>query len=193
MARYVALLRGVNVGGSNIIRMAELKAAFERQGFEHVVTYINSGNLLFDSETTDEAALRAALEERIAADFGLSVPVFVISANDLREAVSHAPAWWNDTPDKSTRHETFFVIPPMTAAELFSRVGEINPEIEKAAHCGRVIFWSVQMAAYTRARWSRITKDKALYAAITVRNANTALKLADIAGGDAGYGQNVRV
>ena len=182
MARYIALLRGINVGGSNIIKMADLKAAFERQGFENVVTYINSGNLLFDSALSDEGDLKAALEERIMADFGLSVMVCVISAADLREAISHAPEWWNDPPGPSMRHDAFFVIPPMTAAELFRRVGEVNPEIEKAAHYGRVIFWSAPMATFSRSRWSKITKNKPLYAAITVRNANTARKLAELAG-----------
>ena len=54
MTRYIALLRGINVGGKNIIKMADLKAAFERQGFGNVVTYINSGNILFDSKDDDE-------------------------------------------------------------------------------------------------------------------------------------------
>ena len=54
MTRYIALLRGINVGGKNIIKMADLTAAFERQGFGNVVTYINSGNVLFDSKDDDE-------------------------------------------------------------------------------------------------------------------------------------------
>lgn len=55
--RYVALPRGINVTGSNMIKMSELKAAFEALGFKNVVTYINSGNLAFDTKKTSEATL----------------------------------------------------------------------------------------------------------------------------------------
>ena len=52
MTRYIALLHGVNVGGNNIIKMSDLKIAFAHRGFDNVVTYINSGNILFDTELT---------------------------------------------------------------------------------------------------------------------------------------------
>ena len=55
MSKYIALLRGINVGGNNMIKMADLKAAFERRGFQRVSTYINSGNVLFDSELDENA------------------------------------------------------------------------------------------------------------------------------------------
>jgi len=88
--RQIALLRGINVGGKNIIKMADLKSAFERRGFQNVVTYINSGNILFDGEQ-DETAAKAACEKLIAEDFGLDIPVCVISAAGLIEALAHAP------------------------------------------------------------------------------------------------------
>ena len=56
MAQYVALLRGINVGGNNLIKMADLKACFEAQGFGNVATYIQSGNVLFTSDDTDNDA-----------------------------------------------------------------------------------------------------------------------------------------
>ena len=156
--------------------MADLKSSFERQGFGSVLTYINSGNVIFMSKITDETVLKTACEKRISADFGLDITVCVISAADLREALAHAPAWWNEAPD--AKHDAFFVIPPMTAAEICAHVGEARAEYEKACYYGRVIFWSAPMATFSRTRWSKITKDKAIYGAVTVRNANTALKLA---------------
>lgn len=57
MKRFVALLRGINVGGNNIIKMADLKTCFEEMGFANVVTYIQSGNVLFDSNETDQLKL----------------------------------------------------------------------------------------------------------------------------------------
>jgi len=181
MTKYIALLRGINVGGNNKIVMADLRAAFARQGFRNVTTYINSGNIIFDSDSTDETDLKAACERRIVTDFGLDIAVCVISAADLSEALEQAPAWWNQEPN--TRHDAFFVIPPMTAAELCAYVGKVKEEYEKADHYGKVIFWSAPMATFSRTRWSKISKDKAMYRAITVRNANTTLKLAELTGG----------
>jgi len=175
---FIALLRGINVGGKNKINMAELRAAFERQGFQEVETYINSGNVIFKSDL-DESATRALCEQLIAEDFGLTIPVCVISATDLKETLANAPEWWSKTPD--TRHDAFFTLPPMTAEEICAHVGAVKEEYEKVSFHGRVIFWSAPMATYSRTRWSKISKDKTMYNAITVRNANTAIKLSELA------------
>jgi len=177
MTCYVALLRGINVGGKNIVPMPELKLAFERQGFHRVITYINSGNVIFESDL-EESAVKMACDVLMAENFSLDIPVFVLSAPDLAEALAHAPEWWNKEPD--TRDDAFFVIPPMTAAEICAHVGAVKEEYEKVAYHGSVIFWSAPMATFSRTRWSKITKDKAMYRAITVRGAKTALKLQEL-------------
>lgn len=178
MSKYIALLRGINVGGKNIIKMADLKTAFKRQGFRDVVTYINSGNVLFNSDM-EEKAVKPLCEKLISESFSIDVPVFVISASDLVDALSHAPDWWNTTKD--ARHDAFFVIPPITAKEIVARIGEIKEEYESLGHYDRVIFWSAPIATFSRTRVSKIINDKSLYQAITVRNANTALKLSELA------------
>ena len=58
ITRYIVLLRGINVGGNNIIKMADLKTCFQEMGFDSVVTYIQSGNVLFDSNEIDQSVLR---------------------------------------------------------------------------------------------------------------------------------------
>lgn len=177
MTRYIALLRGVNVGGNNKIAMRELKAAAQRQGFENVVTYINSGNILFDSDL-DEATVKSACEELIKAEFGLNILVGVIAAAELTDAMNHAPDWWGSIPNST--HNAIFVILPMTATEVCALVGETKPEYEKTAYYGKVIFWSAPLATYSRTRWSKIVQNKAAYNAVTIRNANTAKKLAEL-------------
>ena len=77
MTKYIALLRGINVGGHNIIKMSNLKAVFERRGFQSVVTYINSGNIIFDSGL-DELSAKTVCEKLITEDFSLDIPVCVI-------------------------------------------------------------------------------------------------------------------
>ena len=179
MTEYIALLRGINVGGNNIIKMSDLKTAFERRGFQNVSTYINSGNILFDSEL-EEVPVKTACENLIAEDFGLDIPVCIISSADLIDALFHAPDWWNNNPD--ARHDVFFIIPPMKAEQIVAHIGQIKEEYENLAFHDRVIFWSAPMATFSRTRVSKLSRDKAMYRAITVRNANTALKLAELAG-----------
>ena len=78
MKRYVALLRGINVGGKNKIPMAELKKGFEELGFEEVKTYLNSGNVIFSSDKEDVEKLKKQIETMINEQFGFEIPVFVI-------------------------------------------------------------------------------------------------------------------
>jgi len=181
MTEFVALLRGVNVGGHNKISMADLATAFERRGFRRVATYINSGNALFEADAdADESAVGVSCETLIAEDFGLDIPVCVISTVDLREALAHAPVWWNAAPD--AHHNAFFVLPPLTAAEICAHVGAVKEDYEQVAYHGRVIFWSAPNVTYSRTRWAKLSQDKTMYRAITVRNANTATALARLAG-----------
>lgn len=179
MTKYIALLLGINVGGNNKISMPELKKAFEEQGFTNVITYINSGNVIFDSDL-DEASVKSDIEKLIESTFGLKIAVGIISGTELREALAHAPDWWNSDPD--SKHNAIFVIPPMTAEEVFALVGEIKPEYEKQAYHGNVIFWSAPTATFSRAQWSKMAHHAAVRNTITARNANTALKLAALAG-----------
>lgn len=175
MTRYIALLRGINVGGNNKIVMPELKAAFERQEFKNVVTYINSGNILFDSGL-ELQAVKTACESLLEKDFGLKITVGIISASDLIEALEHAPEWWNNGAD--SKHNAIFVIPPATAEEVCASVGEAKPEYENVAFHSNVIFWSAPIKTFSHTRWSKVVTNKSVYNLITIRNANTVLKLA---------------
>lgn len=177
--RYIALLRGINVGGKNKLPMPALKAAFEEEGFAGVSTYINSGNILFESPM-DAVTAQAACEAMIERRFQMSVRVGVVSAKEWATAVESAPAWWGTEPDAS--HNALYVISPMTAAEAVALVGEARPEYEKLAFHGNVIFWTASRKGYSRTRWSKIVLNKPVYQAITIRNANTARKLAELAG-----------
>ena len=179
MTTYIALLRGINVGGNNKIDMKQLKSACAEGGFADVRTYINSGNVIFKSDQ-DAAAVQSACESLIKAQFGLSIAVSVLTAGELAEALANAPDWWGKGPD--SRHNAIFVIPPATAEGVCAEVGEIKPEYEQCAYFGKLIFWSAPMATFSQTRWSAVSK-RATYQKITIRNANTAFKLAELAKG----------
>ena len=91
MKRYVALLRGINISGKNKVSMSELKIGFESLGFEAVKTYLNSGNVIFSSYKDDISSLSSQIETMTRDQFGLDVPTFVISQEDLENIIHNAP------------------------------------------------------------------------------------------------------
>ena len=164
------------MGGNNRVPMAELKACFEKAGFQSVVTYINSGNVIFVSDESSLTKLVEICEAAIEKQFGFRVVCSVISAQDLREAVRSAPEWWSVGDAK---HNAIFVITPKTAKEVMQQVGDAKPEYEKVAAYGQIFFWSAPLKTFGRTRYSKIVGSKA-YKSVTIRNANTTLKLAQL-------------
>lgn len=176
--KYVALLRGINVGGNNIVSMSQLKHCFEDVGFENVVTYINSGNILFETPKTSTSILVEKCEKAIKDSFGFHVVCCVIATDDLIDAYEHAPLWWNRTP--GDKHNVLFVIAPATAATIMSDVGEAKPEYEQVASYGNLIFWTAPLKTFGRTRYSKIVSSRS-YQYVTIRNANTVKKLVTLA------------
>ena len=174
---YIALLRGINVGGNNKVSMAELKASFESLGFTNVRTYINSGNVIFESSITDKVALVTDCEAVIEQQFGFHVTCAVISANELRDALQQAPSWWDK--NKADKQNALFVIAPATTAEIMQQVGEAKPEYEQIAAAGPIIFWTAPLKTFGRTRYSKIVGTTA-YQSVTIRNANTTKKLLEL-------------
>ena len=175
MKKYIALLRGVNVGGKNTVSMPLLKSAFEKAGFLNVSTYINIGNVLFSTNKTDIEALQRQCANIILKTFKLDIPVSVISAADLADALNHAPEWWDN--DENSKHNAIFVISPATSEAVIKETGETKPEFEQVDYYGQVVFWSAPVKKFSKTRWSKFVSSKS-YVNITIRNANTAKKLA---------------
>lgn len=175
--RYLLLIRGINVGGNNKVSMSELKTGIERAGFENVLTYINSGNVLFDSDETPLPTLVAIFEKILLDDFGIKTYVAVIPVDVLHDAIAHAPEWWGSDPE--SKHNALFVIAPASAEDIAKEVGDTKPEYEHIHLYGRVIFWSAPIKTFSRTRWSKIV-GTAAYNKVTIRNHNTVRKLAEL-------------
>ena len=99
---YIAILRGINVSGKNSIKMIDLKNLFESLNFNHITTYIQSGNIVFNSDSEDKKELKKLISLQIEKIFNLKVPVLVLKIDDLREIISQNPF--------STDKETSFKI-----------------------------------------------------------------------------------
>src|SRR5688572_9546175 len=99
MARYVALLRGINVGGKNLIKMTALKACFEDGGLREVATYIQSGNVVFTSAGS-AATLTLEIEAMLAKAFTYDASVVLRTRKQMQTVVSGAPEGFGSEPSK---------------------------------------------------------------------------------------------
>jgi uncharacterized protein (DUF1697 family) len=175
--KYIALLRGINVGGKNKVSMKELKKLLEENDFQEVGTYINSGNIIFSSENSNVEFLKRNCETLIFEKFNLKISLMIISADELIETLDNAPDWWD--VDSESKHNAIFVIPPTTVDEVIREVGEAKTAYEWVGSYSRVIFWSAPLKTFSRTRWSKIV-GKPIYNEVTIRNANTVKNLAKL-------------
>ena len=176
--RYVALLRGINVGGRTLVKMADLKACFERLGFDDVSTYIASGNVLFESGD-DAAGLATTIEAAIEQRFELPVKVVVLDRASYARIVKAIPKPW--IGDGSLRANVAFVRPG-TDAKAVVRDLEPDPAIEEVKAVKGAILWATRRDALNRSVMRKLIAGAA-YKELTVRNLNTTLKLQELLAG----------
>ena len=174
MASYVALLRGINVGGKNLIKMAELKASFEAAGFEDVATYIQSGNVLFRAARSSTAALERRIEGMLSREFGYRASVVLRSHAQMSALVDGAPRGFGGKPGIYL-YDVVFLKAPLTAAAALKSV-PTHPEVDQLSS-GRGVLYFRRLAS--RAVQSRLNRVASLpaYKFMTIRNWNTTTKL----------------
>jgi uncharacterized protein (DUF1697 family) len=171
---YVALLRGINVGGKNLIKMPALKAAFEAEGFEDVSTYIQSGNVLFSSPERRGGALTDRIEAMLADAFDYVPTVVVRSRTQMRTIVDRAPEGFGSQPTKY-RYDVIFLKQPLTAKAAIQEVA-MHPEVDQGHTGPGVLYFSRLEARATSSRLNTIVASP-IYPSITIRNWNTTTKL----------------
>ncbi len=176
MSRYVALLRGINIGAKKRIAMADLKALVEGLGHTEVATYVNSGNVVFDAEAADETTLAEGIESALMTMHDLDVPVVVRSAVELASIVAANP-FPQHADHPKTLHVSFLSETP--AADLV----EALDRIEKGEDGYRVVGRNVYLHypnGMSGAVFMVNGLDRALAVTSTSRNWRTVLKLADM-------------
>ena len=174
--RYVALLRGVNVGGANKVSMADLKAVFEAAGMTAVSTYINSGNVIFSTDIADRVRLTGLLREAIRRRTGLDPELQLRDADDLRAIVDALPAQWRN--DDSMKCDVVFLQPDVDGVSILEELGP-RPGVEDALYVPGAVIWRVDRRDATRSRLTRMAGTP-LYKRVTVRNCNTTRKLLEL-------------
>ena len=171
--RYVALLRGINVGGRNKVAMADLRAAFEAHGYGDVSTYIQSGNVLFAADGPQgslEADLEAMLERRL----GIPLVVVLRSHVQLRNVVSKAPDGFGEQPDRY-HSDVIFLKAPLSSKQAMLVV-DLREGVDQAWTGAGVLYFARLSERRTQSRMSRIVGTPE-YKQMTIRSWATTTKL----------------
>ena len=175
MASYLALLRGVNVGGKNLVKMADLRAAFETLGFADVATYIASGNVLFRTSRQRREELAARIETELTRVFGVELKVVLLTEANLEAVVDGAPRGFGGD---AHLWDVVFVRKPLTVKKAFAVV-EIRDGVDRAWPGRGVLYFSRLAAKATSSRLNRVASLPE-YKNMTIRSWSTTTKLLDL-------------
>lgn len=177
MTTYVSLFRGINVGGRQMVRMADLKALHEALGFRNIVTYIQSGNVVFTSDDTDAARISSQIEDAFAQKFGFRSSVVVRTAEQLDEIIKNNS--FRDQPEKEPKWVLvlFLVAHPASTALEDLRQAYSGPEEFHIIGQEMYIYYAESIG---RSKLTNTLLEKKLQTSGTGRNWNTVLKLREM-------------
>ena len=170
MIRYALLVRGINVGGKNKVVMAQLRQELTELGLENVETYINSGNIFFNSIVP-----RTKLIENLQAFFERRYPFIqsfsLLSQEDYEEELKNLPDWW--TKDLA-RKDVLFYTESLDVDQAIEKVNSLEL-VDEVLHFGKLgIFWGkLSEASYSKTAYHKHLLKMPFYRQITIRNAKT--------------------
>ena len=175
MPRYVALLRGINVGGKNPIPMPALKTAFEEAGFADVQTYIQSGNVVFSAPTSGQAELTRRIERTIRSAFDhYEASVVLRSRSQMRAIVEKRPKGFGAEP-ATYRYDVCFLKPGTTSEQVVSAL-PLKEGVDRIWAGNGVVYFSRLTSRASSSRMNRVA-SLPVYKQMTIRNWNTTTKL----------------
>ena len=180
---YVALLRGINVGGNNKVVMSELRAQIAAEGFGHVRTYINSGNLLF--ETAADASredVAQTVEDILACHYDFPIRLALLTAQDFRAQLAELPDWWHG---EVARRDALFYTRGLDRSHVRERI-EAMELGDEAVHFGEhAVFWGkFDEKNFLRTAYHKRLLREDFYRQVTIRSGSTVEKIAAMLSGD---------
>jgi uncharacterized protein (DUF1697 family) len=169
---YVALLRGINVGGNKKVEMSKLKEVFTSMGFKNVSTYINSGNVIFDSNKKDFSQLEKVLEK----SFGFEIKVVIRDAENIKNLCQKISQKFQNNAEQKT--DVLFLWDEFDKKSTLSLL-DTNPAVDTLQYIPGAIVWSLQKSNYGKSGMRNFIGTK-VYKNMTARNINTVRKLGEI-------------
>ena len=177
--KYIVLLREINISGKNKISMEELKKYLIENEYQSVYTYLNSGNIILESNESNKENIVKNIHSFIKEKFDLEIRVFVISYLELEDLLNNAPSWWG-TGNKEIYDNIIFILPPVQSNEVKNVLGNLNEKVEKIYEYKNYFFWSYELKNYRKSNWWVKTSSTYIKDSITIRTANTVKKLLEI-------------
>ncbi len=171
---YVALLRGINLGGHKIVKMDQLRKTLEELGFEDVKTYIQSGNVVFKAPTQTPENLAKRIEEKVLRQFGFPVPVVVKTAGEIGEVIRNNPLVKEKGIDPSKLHVTFlWSAPEKNALKMLDAIDAVPDQFR----CSGEAIYLYCPNGYGESKLTNNVLEKVLRAGATTRNWKTVNQL----------------
>jgi len=178
MPTYIALLRGINVGGHKRVPMERLRALCEGFGFEQVATYIQSGNVVFNADQQSPADLVKKIEEKILVEFGFSASVITRTTGELEKAIERNPFLRESKSDPAKVFVAFLSQAPR--ADAAKKLAALATASEQVRHAGKETYLYYR-DGMGRAKLTGSLLEKVLGVTATARNWNTVTRLYQMA------------
>ncbi|MEZ4087642.1 MAG: DUF1697 domain-containing protein [Candidatus Gracilibacteria bacterium] len=171
--KYRALLRGINVGGNHKVEMKKLKTLFEALGCINVSTYINSGNVIFESKENQKNILKK-VEDGLKQEFGFGIPILIKTEKEMKKIADSIPDNWQN--DSAQRTDVAYLFPEIDSIKILNEL-PVKKEFIEVRYIKGAIYWNVKRENVYKSQLAKLISHK-LYKSMTVRNVNTARYLA---------------
>ena len=174
--KYVLLLRGINVGGKNKVAMSDLKDMISKLGYENVITYINSGNIIFDANDNKEI-VRVKISHMLET-FPFSINKVILTQEEYLDEISNLPEWCSE---ELFRRDVLFYSDKVDYSVMKERI-KMMPLNDEMVHFGkRAVFWGkCNEKNYLSTSYHKLLMKESFYKSITIRNARTFEKIIEL-------------
>jgi len=180
---YVALLRGINVGGKNKVVMSELREQIAAEGFGHVRTYINSGNLLFEAEgDAPREDVAQAVEDLLARHYDFPIRLALLTAQDYLAQLDKLPDWWHG---EVARRDALFYTRGLDRDHVRERIEAMELGDEAVYFGEHAVFWGkFDEKSFLKTAYHKRLLREDFYRQVTIRSGSTVEKIAAMLSGD---------
>lgn len=177
--QWVALLRGINVGGKNKVPMKELRQHLRSAGFEDVQSYIASGNLVFSSgDRFEPSAVAGILENVLSANFDIRTRVLALPGETFQSIADAVPEQWAN--DKEQKSDVLFLFPEDDSPDILEAIPP-REGVDHALYIPGALLWNVSREKQGKTGLKKILGTP-LYQHVTIRNVNSVRKIAEMLG-----------
>ena len=150
--KYIVLLRGVNISGKNKVSMPKLKQLLEENNYQNVSTYLNSGNIIIESNINNKELIIENISKIIEFNFNIKIPIYIMTVPELEDILNNSPSWCGTT-NKEIYDNLIFIIPPTTYEEVYNTIGSPKENIDQIEEYHSTIFWSFVLKDYHKSTW----------------------------------------